>query len=229
MPGSLIDNRVREALAGFSGRLPLFPLPNCVQLPMTVLPLHIFEPRYRAMAAHAIAGEKLIGLALLADGWEPDYYGRPPIHPIVCAGRLIHVQQRENGTYDVLLEGLARARVLDEEPGGDFRMAKVEILTETRLGLDDEGVWRHRLDMLLMQVKPEVSGPIRKALGTLMNSQLPLGTLLDLIAHALPVKPQERQRVLDAQDVEARAKRVLEMMTDYAAHAGEDAPKRPAD
>lgn len=229
MASSFIDARVREALVNFSGRLPLFPLPGVVLFPMTVLPLHIFEPRYRAMARHAIDGEKLIGMALLAPGWESDYEGRPAVHPMVCAGRLIHVAESPNGTFDILLEGLTRARVLSEEPGGAFRVAKVEIVSEAHLATEDEGLWRQRLDMMLVQVAPEVAAPIRKVLGTLMNSQLPLGTILDLIAHALPAAAPAKQQVLEGADVEARARCVLELLSRSTIAAPDDRPKRPAE
>lgn len=218
---------MREALAGFSGRLPLFPLPRVVQFPMTVLPLHIFEPRYRAMTRHALDGEKLIGMALLEPGYEADYYGRPAIHPTVCLGRLIHVEEKEDGTFDILLEGLARARILEEEPGGDFRAARVEVLEDVRLAPDDEGLWRQRLDMLMVQLTPEIATPIRKTLGTLMNSHLPMGTLLDLLAHAIPAPAEDRQQVLAAADIQARAKLVLELLSRHPrGGGGDDAPKR---
>lgn len=220
-----IEERVRDALAGFSGRLPLFPLPRVVQFPMTVLPLHIFEPRYRAMTKFAVDGEKLIGMALLEPGYEADYYGRPAIHGTVCLGRLIHVEEKEDGTYDILLEGLARAKVLEEEPGGEFRAARVEVLQDVRLGPDDEGLWRQRLDMLMVQLAPEIATPIRKTLGTLMQSHLPMGTLLDLLAHAIPAPAEDRQRVLAATDVQERAKLVLELLSRHP-RGGEDVPKQ---
>ena len=66
--------------------LPLFPLPNVVLFPNVFLPLHIFEPRYRAMVADALKGDRLIGMVLLRPGWESDYEGRPPVFPTGCAG-----------------------------------------------------------------------------------------------------------------------------------------------
>ena len=59
----------------FSGTIPIFPLPNVVLFPNMLLPLHIFEPRYREMVEDALNGEGLIGMALLKEGWQNDYYG----------------------------------------------------------------------------------------------------------------------------------------------------------
>jgi len=57
--------------------LPLFPLPETIFFPHTLLPLHIFEPRYRATVADCLVGVKRMGVVRLLPGWELDYYGRP--------------------------------------------------------------------------------------------------------------------------------------------------------
>src|SRR5439155_576777 len=64
--------------------VPLFPLPNVVLFPRAVLPLHIFEERYKEMTAEALAGDRQVAMALLKPGWEKDYYHRPVIEPVVC-------------------------------------------------------------------------------------------------------------------------------------------------
>src|SRR5439155_23909795 len=68
-------------------RVALFPLPGVVLFPRAVLPLHIFEQRYRAMTADALVGDKLIVMALLRPGWQKSYYGRAEIEPVVCIGK----------------------------------------------------------------------------------------------------------------------------------------------
>jgi len=70
--------------------MPLFPL-NVVLFPGMALPLHIFEPRYREMVADAVDSDRLIGMVLLRDGWQRLDDPNPPIFPIGCAGRIIHV------------------------------------------------------------------------------------------------------------------------------------------
>ena len=66
--------------------MPVFPLPDLVFFPGTVVPLHIFEHRYRGMVRDAAAGERLVGLALLRPGFEQDYDGTPEIHPVGTVG-----------------------------------------------------------------------------------------------------------------------------------------------
>src|SRR5947199_3253211 len=98
------DNDASRALD--LSRVPLFPLPNVVLFPRAVLPLHIFEQRYRAMTADVLraGGERLIAMALLKPGWERDYYGLAAIEPIVCVGRILTHEELADGKYNFLLE-----------------------------------------------------------------------------------------------------------------------------
>src|SRR5437763_5081870 len=95
-------------LADFRGVARLFPLPNLVLFPHVVQPLHVFEPRYRQMTADALAGDRLIALALLKSGWEDDYDAQPPIHGVGCLGRVAAEQLLPDGRYNLLLRGLSR-------------------------------------------------------------------------------------------------------------------------
>src|ERR1051325_4223863 len=94
--------------------VPLFPLPNAVLFPRAVLPLHIFEERYKTMTADALAGDKLVAMALLKSGWEKSYYSRPPIEPVVCVGKILAHEKLADGTYNFLLQGLQRAAISRE-------------------------------------------------------------------------------------------------------------------
>src|SRR4051812_221270 len=94
--------------------IPLFPLPNVVLFPATQIPLHIFEPRYRAMIADALDGERLIGLVMLRPGWEPAYDAEPPVYPIGCAGFITHADRLADGRYNIILRGLEKFRIMQE-------------------------------------------------------------------------------------------------------------------
>ena len=98
-----------------SDLLPLFPLPNVVLFPNVFLPLHIFEPRYREMVADALASDRMIGMVLLRPGWERDYEGRPPVYPIGCSGVITHVERLADGRYNIVLRGLERFRIVEED------------------------------------------------------------------------------------------------------------------
>jgi Lon protease-like protein len=227
MAASRLEQHIREALDGFSGNLPLFPLPNVVLFPMAVLPLHIFEPRYLAMIEHVLAGEKLMGMAFLLEGWQKDYEGRPPVHEIVCLGRILQAQTQPDGTYNILLEGIIRTVILSEDHSHPFRIATVHPAQEFQIPKGGEGLWRQRLDMLIARTDAEVSGPIRKMVGTLTGSQLPLGPVLDLLAHALPLEPKDKHEILAELTIENRARLVLEHLSRWAATP--PAPQRRPD
>src|SRR5436190_1334396 len=102
------------SLEDFCGTARLFPLPNLVLFPHVAQPLHIFEPRYQELMADALEDDRLIALALLQPGWEEDYHKKPPIYRMVCLGRILQEEKLEGGRYNLLLQGLCRARVREE-------------------------------------------------------------------------------------------------------------------
>ena len=86
--------------------------------PNVFLPLHIFEPRYRQMVADALAGDRIIGMVLLRPGHEDDYDGAPPIYTTGCSGLITHVEQLEDGRYNLVLRGLEKFAIQSEEHTG---------------------------------------------------------------------------------------------------------------
>src|SRR3954447_19968926 len=131
----------------------LFPLPNVVLFPRAVLPLHIFEERYKQMTSDVLAaGHREIAMALLRGGWGRDYYGGPAIEPVVCVGTILSHERLADGRYNFLLQGHTRARVVSEVVAetsvGPYRVARLEPVEETaepEAGLADE---RRRLERL---------------------------------------------------------------------------------
>src|SRR6516162_10197371 len=114
------------ALHDFHGVARLFPLPGLVFFPHAVQPLHIFEPRYRQMAADALAGDRLIALVLLQPGWEEHYDDTPAVHAVACLGRVAVEQLLPDGRYNLVLRGLARVRIVEElTTDKRYRMARV--------------------------------------------------------------------------------------------------------
>src|SRR5256885_10385842 len=120
-----------------SDLVPLFPLPDVVLFPNVSLPLHIFEPRYREMVADQAASDRMIGMVLLRPGWERDYEGRPPIYPIGCSGVMTHVDRLPDGRYNLVLRGLERFRIVEENHDKSYRRAVIETLHERSLPPDD--------------------------------------------------------------------------------------------
>ncbi|PSJ41556.1 LON peptidase substrate-binding domain-containing protein [Allosphingosinicella deserti] len=90
-------------------RIPIFPLAGALLFPRAQLPLHIFEPRYRAMIRDAMAGDRLIGMIQPRDQQEP-----PALFETGCLGRIESVEELEDGRFNIVLEGLTRFRVTRE-------------------------------------------------------------------------------------------------------------------
>src|SRR5437762_9398478 len=115
--------------------IPLFPLPNVALFPATQLPLHIFEPRYRAMVSDALEGERLIGMVMLRPGWEPHYERTPKVYPVGCAGFITHADRLPDGRYNIILRGMEKFRIVQERSARQgaelYRWAQVESIAET--------------------------------------------------------------------------------------------------
>jgi uncharacterized protein len=203
-------NEDLSALQDFDGAARLFPLPGLVFFPHAVQPLHIFEPRYRQLAADALAGDRLIAPVLLRPGWEEDYDHTPAVHPVACLGRIAVDQLLPDGRYNLVLRGLARVRVVEElDTDKRYRQARVEVLRDEPADDVDELMTLRTAvaDLILPRV---MEGPVRDQLRGLFKSELPLGHLCDVLGFALPLPPEAKQGMLEALSVPCRARLLME-------------------
>lgn len=98
------------------GALSIFPLPNVTLFPGAALPLHVFEPRYRALVRDAVAGSGVLAVPRLKPGFEPLYEERPPVYDVCGAGRIVEHAAHADGRYDILVRGVSRVRIVREHP-----------------------------------------------------------------------------------------------------------------
>jgi Lon protease-like protein len=189
-------------------QIPIFPLPNVVLFPNVFLPLHIFEPRYRAMVADTLDGDRIIGMVLLRPGWESDYEGRPPVYPVGCAGLVTHAERHPDGRFNIVLRGLEKFRILDEDPGRSYRVARVESLAEdlTEAQRAAVRVERRRLEALLVP-QPEGRGVDPK-----MPPSMPDEDLVNALAQYLELEPVEKQALLERDGLVARCRSLIELL-----------------
>ena len=202
-------------------QIPIFPLPGVVLLPGTLLPLHIFEPRYREMVAHALASDHTIGMAMLKSGVEIDE-GRSPIHAIGGAGEFGDSERLDDGRYNILLEGKFRVRVLSETPGTAFRIADVEEVASQPFadGREEERISR-LASGLFAAVAPEID------LSPLPEDELPSERLASEIAIRLRYGPQELQSFLEIDAVAARFGVLIARMMEWEKRIAFLRPFRP--
>ncbi len=202
------------SLDSFSGTVRLFPLPNLVMFPHVMQPLHIFEPRYREMLEDALVGDGLITMVLLAPGWEKDYDGRPPLYPIACLGRIATHFRLADGTYNVLLLGLRRVKLLYElKPKRSFREAKVEIVEDVYplQQSDRHEVLQRQLHEAFIEVLPLLP-EAQEQLDQLIDTDVPLAMLTDIISYMLDIDLQKKQALLSQIDVYCRTELLLEYL-----------------
>ncbi len=190
-------------------RIPLFPLPGVVLLPGALLPLHIFEPRYRAMVAEALAGEGTIGMAMIREGSElagPT----PEIHPMGGAGRIVESEELPDGRYNIVLEGQFRYRVLAESPPAPYRVADVEELPPIPFPSAEQALTAAaRLRLLFAKVAREM------AMSPLPVGDLDAERLASEIALRLRLDPAELQAFLETDSIPSRFETLFDRIREW--------------
>jgi ATP-dependent Lon protease len=185
--------------------LPIFPLPQVVLFPRVLMPLHIFEPRYRAMLDDAMRGHRAIAMALIPDPGDLDEHGRPKIATVAGVGIVIEQQALPDGRSNIVLHGQARVQ-LEELPFiPPYRRARATVLhdRDVPVGADDRAA-------LLAAANAFTSDVARREprFGFSVPPSLSAGAVADLCAHHLVVDAGVRQALLAELDPAARVRRV---------------------
>jgi len=194
---------ISENIENSSKRISLFPLPSTVFFPSALLPLHIFEPRYRAMVSDSLENEQWIGMVLLKPGWRKDYLNKPAIEPIGCAGEIKKCVRQEDGKFNLVLRGLHRFKILKEIWEKSYRQADVQLLREKN-DLPVEKADDPDYDLLLsltreyFQLLPEESP---QKTGLKLEDCQSLGKLMDQIIFLSDLSPENKQTFLEELDV----------------------------
>jgi Lon protease-like protein len=189
----------------------VFPLPNVVFFPGTSLGLHIFEPRYRTLIADVLASDRLLAVALLSPGWEQDYYGTPPMHPVAGAGIIEEHERMADGRYNLRLRGLGRLRITGFTQDQPYRVARVEALPDR----DAAATPAHEADRRrLLAVGAGLLRELAGATGgtVAIPADLPFALGVNLMCQSLSMDVDERQRLLECDDVGMRGDALLEIL-----------------
>jgi Lon protease-like protein len=202
--------------------LPIFPLPNVVLFPGVFLPLHIFEPRYREMVADALASDRMIGMVLLRPGWQHQYEGRPPVYPVGCSGVITHVETLPDGRYNIVLRGVERFRILEEDDSRSYRRAIVESAPDAPGTGDDQAAVRRQRTKLEALLAPAIEhslsaeGRLEGVGGAGRDSTIPATMadedLVNALAQYLDLEPLEKQALLEQHNLRGRAESLVELL-----------------
>jgi Lon protease-like protein len=195
-------------------RISIFPLAGALLLPGMQLPLHIFEPRYRALIHDAMARDRRIGMI------QPRGAGAvPPLFEMGCLGHIGEFEALEDGRFHIILNGVARFRVLRElEVTTPFRQVEAD--------LEENGV---RDDDILASVEragvEQAARRFADALGYVVDwsavTQLDDASLVNGIAQIAPFDPAAKQILLEADSLSERAERTIQLMQFFGRTDGE--------
>ncbi|MFO0746181.1 MAG: LON peptidase substrate-binding domain-containing protein [Myxococcota bacterium] len=182
--------------------MPLFPLPNAVLFPGTTLPLHLFEPRYRALAEYCVHGPRVMAIGTLIPGVNVEGDLTPPIYPILSVGTIAAERRLPDGRWDIALRGVCRLELVDEVPSSEpFRFIRARRVREQER--PDDRIASERVRGAVVQVAnllpalwPQLSPQLVAATGP--------STLADVVAAMFVEGHDDRRRLLEEANVGRR-------------------------
>lgn len=195
-------------------RISLFPLAGAILFPGMQLPLHIFEPRYRALVSDAMARDRLVGMVQPKD--RDDQSG---LYAVGCLGRMGEVEALDDGRYNIILEGLQRFNIVRElDVKTAFRQAEAELWEENEVD-----------DVLSIAERASLEIESRRfadaqgyAVDWAAVGQLDDYALVNAIAQIAPFDSAAKQALLEARGLSARSDLIVQLMQFFGRHDGSD-------
>jgi hypothetical protein len=187
---------------------PIFPLPDVTLFPGTLLPLHIFEARYRAMVADALARDRRICMVQLEPGYEASYAGKPPVRAVGGLGEIVSCERLATGRYDLVLRGEARVRIVHERPTDTlYRVVVAERMADVAPA-GDVAPLVERVRAACRSLLAVLGRPANFLDAALADGQAP-GLIADRIAAGVLPGAAVRQELLETAEVDLRLNRLV--------------------
>lgn len=187
--------------------LPIFPLPDVTFFPHTLLPLHVFEARYRALVMDALARDRRLCVVKLRQGYESTYAGKPAVHPVAGAGEIVSWERLATGRYNILVKGEWRVRLEREIPSDTlYRLVVARRLEDVPPTGD--------VAAILGRIRSACGGLLRALdrppdlLDTALAEGQPPGAIADRIAAAVLPDADLRQELLETLEGGRRLERL---------------------
>jgi Lon protease-like protein len=184
-----------------SPEAPMFPLPGVFLFPMQLMPLHVFEPRYRQMIEDCLDGPGRIVMATVPESAKDELPGAPEVHTVAGLGEIARHQRLPDGRYVIWLAGLARVRI-DEAPSDRlYRRVRYEILPEISAGPSMANKLREPLEKAILARREDQLN---------LPDDVPTGLLADILLQHVPLPEAEMVRAFAETDAAERARIALE-------------------
>lgn len=192
-------------------QVPVMTLPNAVLFPHVLLPLHIFEARYRRMLADSLSGNRMFAVALLRKGWE-DQGGDPPPYSVATVGVIRACVGNNNGTSNLVLQGVTRVRLCSFVQLEPYRVAAIETLPSVGMTKPASRAPLvaaiNRLVKARSKLGLEIPESVRHSLMEVKDPEL----LMDLAGYTFLKDEHDKQRILETLDVRARQKLLIQSL-----------------
>jgi len=191
------------------GTLPLFPLPQAVLFPGAVMPLHVFEPRYKTMIRDCLASHRTLSVVHILDPEARDEHGHPTIAKVAGVGVIVDHAELPDGRYNILVRGRARVRLEELPYIPPYRTARATVLHAEESGIPDR-------DVTAMVTNATAFVSLVRERDHEFDFRLPTGAspgfVADVCAHHLVIDADERQSILETLALSERVRRVTETL-----------------
>ena len=194
-------------------RLAIFPLPGAVLLPCSLIPLHVFEPRYRKLVRDCQAGAAVMALANIPPDAIRERKDPPRVLPVIGVGILARVDPLSDGRSNIVLRGVLRARIVEELPATEpYRLVRAEPLRDPPVPASREAALAEELRQMVLAYCARRPAAAVTALLQMAGSSAGPGELADAIGAAILESPHERQQLLEMVAPEERLRRVSQQL-----------------
>ena len=195
--------------------IPVFPLSNFIIFPNTTVPLNIFEPRYLDMVNDSMKSNKLIGMIQPKN--SRDKNGIPKLHDIGCVGKIMSFKETEDGRYLIELKGKIRFKIINEV-NTDKKYRSVEV--DYKGFLNDLSDEKEKLNFSDLELIFKDLKSLFEKRGFIINwkalEKQSLNEIINALAMASPFSLEEKQVLLEAQNLDIRKNKIAEILNTYA-------------
>ena len=210
---------------------PLFPLPNTILFPEVLVPLYVFEPRYRTMVSEVLDQAGHLAIPRIMPGFEADSLGNPPLCKIVGVGQIVDYETHEDGTCHISVLGRSRGILKEELPRETYRRARIEILEDPPVDLTVLNGLKERMIQTLEGFRqvPPYGRVVPRFLEFVNDDEVSFASIVHNLIGLLIGNANTRQSLLETEGLERRTRRFLTELEQRLEGADSTSPTQTPD